>query len=71
MLPIVIPFFLLTMTFRTVILIASACDVWEDADVWRKAARQAYHTFHAEASRENDTATLEVCKVVDIEASID
>jgi hypothetical protein len=53
------------------ILIASACDMWEDADVWRRAARQAYHTFHAKASRENDTATLEVCNIVDIQARID
>ncbi|KAJ4324427.1 hypothetical protein N0V94_001325 [Neodidymelliopsis sp. IMI 364377] len=40
------------------ILIASAEDMWEDADVWRRAARQAYRTFHAKASRANDTATL-------------
>jgi hypothetical protein len=41
--------------------------MWEDADIWKRTARQAYYTFHAKALRENDTATLEVCKIVDIQ----
>ena len=51
-------------------LIASASEKWADADTWRRAARQAYQTFCAKASREQDTATLDVREVVDIQAHV-
>ncbi|XPS72455.1 hypothetical protein M3J07_004607 [Ascochyta lentis] len=44
--------------FQNLLLISSATEGWDGAEIWMRAARQSYHTFHIEASRRQNTAAL-------------
>ncbi|KAF2132908.1 hypothetical protein P153DRAFT_309696 [Dothidotthia symphoricarpi CBS 119687] len=54
---------------KNCILLASALDNWDDADVWRLAAEQAYITSFREANRKQDTNSLETLQ--DLRAELD
>ncbi|KAF1934738.1 hypothetical protein EJ02DRAFT_313010, partial [Clathrospora elynae] len=48
-------------------LIASAINTWNEADIWRVYAVEIYQTSLGEATRQKDTNGLEVLRKVRIE----
>jgi hypothetical protein len=49
------------------ILIACTLEDWDEANLWRRSAEQAYWTTYAEALRKNDLEALEQLKNVRME----